>query len=482
MTYTNPILKGDYSDPDVIRVGTDYYMIASSFTYLPGIPVLTSKDLVSWRQIGNAAYRLPLAAYDKPMHKNGTWAPSIRFHNGLFYVYMCMPDDGLFCFTAQDPAGAWEAHYVKDVCGWIDPCPLFDGDEVYLVHGFAASRCGINNLLYIHRLSADGLSVLDKGRLVYDGFNFGDTTVEGPKLYKRSGYYYIFCPAGGVEAGYQLALRSKNIYGPYERRVVLKQGSTPINGPHQGGWVDTGRGQDWFIHFQDVNEYGRIPHLQPVKWVDDWPIMGINGEPVLEYAVPDTGFTSEMGLKMSDDFSGALKPEWQFQANPDAGRYALLKPGLRLHANDVPNPFEAAGFLSKLMQAFDFTMETRVSVKGDCAAGICMMGYDFNYIALENGKASLVSGTGIDMGRNRPAKSSTSIVEQITVSGAEAVLEMRVKQGKYSFYINGSPIGGVYKMSKGGWTGARPGIFCIGKAGFADFDGVRFTDESGKQI
>jgi len=217
--YTNPILYGDYSDPDVIRVEDDFYMVSSSFTYLPGIPVLHSRDLVHWEIAGYAAERLPFARYDHPAHKCGTWAPSIRWHHGLFYVFVCLPDEGLLVFTAKNPSDRWECHYVKDVTGWIDPCPLFDDDgQVWLVHGFAASRAGINNILYLHRMSSDAFQVLDKGRMIYDGNLNGDSTVEGPKVYKRKGQYWIFCPAGGVEHGYQLVLRADNLFGPYERR------------------------------------------------------------------------------------------------------------------------------------------------------------------------------------------------------------------------------------------------------------------------
>ena len=254
MHYQNPILLGDYSDPDVVRVGQDFYMTSSSFTYLPGLPILHSRDLVHWEQIGYAAARLPFARYDQPAHKCGTWAPSIRWHHGRFYVYVCLPDEGLLAFTAEDPAGSWECHYVKDVCGWIDPCPLFASDgSVWLVHALAASRIGINNMLMIHRMTDDGLQVLDKGVLVYDGHSHGDVTVEGPKIYERNGMYWILCPAGGVKDGYQLALRSSKIEGPYERKVVLKQGRTGINGPHQGGWVQDPQGHDWFLHFQDFD-------------------------------------------------------------------------------------------------------------------------------------------------------------------------------------------------------------------------------------
>ena len=281
--FYNPILPGFFSDPAICSNGKgDYYLVTSTFTYFPGVPIFHSRDLVNWEQVGWAAPFLPFERYDRPAHKCGTWAPSIRYMHGLFYVYVCLPDEGLMAFTAEKPEGPWTPHFVKDVCGWIDPCPLLDDNgDMYLVHGLANSRCGLNNMLFVHRMSADGLQVLDKGRLVYDGQDHGDVTVEGPKMYKRDGWYYIMCPAGGVEIGYQLVLRSRSPYGPYERRVTLSQGSTEVNGPHQGGWVDDGQGHDWFIHFQDRGVYGRIAHLQPVVWKDGWPEMGCAGEPVM---------------------------------------------------------------------------------------------------------------------------------------------------------------------------------------------------------
>ena len=483
--YTNPILYGDYSDPDVIRVGEDFYMISSSFTYVPGIPVLHSRDLVHWELIGYAARRLPFARYDKPAHKCGTWAPSLRYHNGLFYVYVCMPDEGLFAFTASDPAGTWECHYVKDVVGWIDPCPLFDDDgRVWLIHGFAASRVGINNVLYAHEMSPDGLKVLDKGRMIYDGADHNDTTVEGPKAYKRDGVYWILCPAGGVQSGYQLALRADSIYGPYERRVVLEQGNTPVNGPHQGGWVDDGRGIDWFIHFQDLDAYGRVPHLQPVDWSDGWPVMGDKGSPVLCGQIDMIPFPTE--IPASDDFRDGLGLQWQWQANPDQNWYTELKPGLRLHAAPAENLFHAGHFLSQLMQYRDFDMDVQFTLhaqEGD-AVGLGMMGYTYYCIALGQGRVSLKMGKAVEINRREPERVTETVLTEETWPHSDIVMRMRVRRGKVSFfYGNGShllrPLGGEYPMTCGGWTSARPGLFAMNtlgcRGGWADVKYVRIS-------
>ncbi len=480
MKYRNPILKGDYSDPDVIRVGEYFYMVSSSFTYLPGIPVMRSKNLVSWQTVGYAAARLPFERYDMPAHRRGTWAPSIRFYDGVFYVYVCLPDEGLLAFTSKDPSGEWSVHRVKDVVGWIDPCPFRDDDgSAYIVHGFAASRIGINNILYLHKTSSDGLSVLDKGRLVYNGDDFGDVTVEGPKMYKRCGYYYILCPAGGVKGGYQLALRSKNIYGPYERRVTLSQGDTLVNGPHQGGWVEDTRGNGYFMHFQDMGAYGRITHLQPVKWVDGWPEMGERGQPVLTGDAPDVEGDRRARPDMSDDFHGGMSMQWQWQANPNPDWREFTGGGLRLRAFPADSLFMAGQFLSQLMQSYNFDMDVlvRASMSPGDRAGLAAMGCEYGYIALE--RDSIVFARGI--ARNDEIADEQT-VESVGWPTGEALLRLSVRNGLYRFYYGENadslkPLGGESALSAGGWVGARPGIFCMNlsgvRGGYADFEYVR---------
>ena len=491
MLYHNPILKGDYSDPDVIRVGEDFYMISSSFTYFPGIPVMHSRDLVNWELIGYAAKSLPLPRYANPAHKCGTWAPSIRYHKGTFYVYVGLPDEGIFAFTAKDPAGDWECHWVKDVSGWIDPCPLFDEDgQVYLVHGFAASRCGINNILYAHRMSTDGLKILDKGILVYSGADHGDVTVEGPKWYRRGNTYWILCPAGGVKPGYQLALRSDSVFGPYTKRIVLSQGSTDINGPHQGAWFDDGKGHDWFIHFQDIGAYGRVPHLQPVDWSDGWPVMGNAGEPVAE---GDTFLPAcPMSIPASDSFSECIGLQWQFQANPNPAWYSLRHPGLRLYAYPADTLFQAGQFLSQLMQAYTFDMDAVITFRpedGDMA-GVGMMAYPYHYLGWEKDRLVLRRGDITEFDRSIPERVEEVQLAEMPTKGHRLRLRLHVENGFMRF--GAAPegqeiqyIGETIPLSAGGWTGARPGIFCMNRnrrlGGYADVEAVTFTAFDGME-
>ncbi len=293
-TYTNPVLCADYSDPDAIRIGADYYMTASSFSNTPGLPILHSRDLVNWELVNYALNKLPDSRYDKAVHGCGVWAPAIRYHYGKFFICFPMPDEGLYMITAEDPYGKWsDPVRIYEGAGRIDPCPFWDDDgRAYLVSGVAKSRIGYKSVLHIQEMQPDGMGLIGEPVVVFDGNENDQTTIEGPKLYKRNGWYYIFAPAGGVKTGWQTVLRSRNIYGPYEYRVVMRQGESDINGPHQGAWVDTVTGEDWFLHFQDVYAAGRIVHLQPMEWQDDWPVIGIAkngnsyGEPVRKYRKP----------------------------------------------------------------------------------------------------------------------------------------------------------------------------------------------------
>jgi len=332
-TYTNPILYTDYSDPDVCRVGDDYFMVASSFCNAPGLPVLHSKDLVNWKVISYAIDKVPGEQFEQPRHGCGVWAPAIRYHDGEFIIFFPMPDEGIYVVKTKDPWGKWE----EPTClfagkGWIDPCPFWDDDgKAYMVSAFAKSRIGFKSILNLCEITPDCVQMIDEGKHIFDGNVENQETIEGPKMYKRNGYYYIFAPSGGVKQGWQTVLRSKNIWGPYEARNVMYQKDTPVNGPHQGAWVDTQTGEDWFIHFQDVYAAGRIIHLQPMKWVNDWPVIGEfeegeeSGKPVLRWQKPNVGGTFEpISPAAEDDFTeDKLGLQWQWNANPRDGWFEL---------------------------------------------------------------------------------------------------------------------------------------------------------------
>lgn len=521
--YKNPILHMDYSDPDVIRVGEDFFMTASSFTYFPGLPILHSKDLVHWKVVSYALERMPYESYNLPSHGKGVWAPAIRHHKGEYFIYFGAPDEGIFMVKTRDPFGKWEAPIlVKEAKGWIDPCPFWDENgEAYLIHAFAASRCGIKSILHINRMSSDGTYLLDEGVLVIDGRE-NNPTLEGPKLYKRNGYYYIFAPAGGVESGWQSVFRSTNIYGPYEEKVVLAQGSTPINGPHQGGLVELENGEAWFVHFQDKEAYGRVVHLQPVKWIEDWPIMGTPiegtgclidkygisrvvdksflGQPVLEYTLPNTGkIILEVMPDTTDEFEQEeLGLQWGWQANPCKDWYSLeeRKGWLRLYTDNKrlegnATLYQLPNVLTQLLPATCFTVTTKLELVSGAledGGGLILTGETYNYVTLIH-KAEgyfLEYRQGISKGAGAEEKS----IQSIKINGYKVYLRAYVYHqdledkkalGQFFYSIDGKsfePIGEEFPLQPGKWVGAKIGLFAtnfqVGKStGYVDFDWIR---------
>ena len=369
--YVNPVINADYSDPDVCRVGNDYYMTSSSFGCFPGLQILHSTDLVNWEIIGAALTDYPGPNWDDeeswftsgqnldnpvrtvpgaaewrtiPQHGNGVYAPSIRYHNGEFYIYCGDPDRGIFMVKTSDPRGRWDDPvWVVKARGYIDPCPFWDEDgKAYLSHGCAGSRVGIKSVLLVAPMSADGTRLLGASRIVYDGHET-QPTIEGTKFYKRNGKYYIFSPAGGVPTGWQTVLRSDTPFGPYEERVVMAQGNSKINGPHQGAWIDTPSGEDWFMHFQDKSAYGRVVHLQPMSWTEDgWPVIGIDhdgdgvGEPVERYRKPDLKSSGVFQPSENDQFdSTELGLQWQWHSVPSPYWYYIDAAAKETHTNGI---------------------------------------------------------------------------------------------------------------------------------------------------
>jgi beta-xylosidase len=499
-TYKNPIIFADYSDPDVIRFGDDFYMVSSSFNCTPALQILHSKDLVNWKIVGVVSENLPSPVFNQPQHGKGVWAPSLRYHNGEFYVYYGDPDLGIFMSKTKNPAGPWEPLLcVKEVKGWIDPCPLWDADgKAYLVHAWAKSRVGFNSVLHINSMSVDGKQIADDSTLAFDGTKH-HPTMEGPKFYKRKGYYYIFAPAGGVAPGWQTVLRSKNVRGPYTDKIVLHQGKTQVNGPHQGGWVETQKGESWFVHFQDRGVYGRVVHLQPMWWKNDWPIMGINqdslgcGEPVMTWKKPDVGKTYTVEFpQTSDEFDSAkLGYQWQWQANHQNEWCSLTEKKGALRLKSIPTPPEGNNLWSVpnlLMQKFPaeaFTVTTSLDAHllnvGE-KTGLLVMGFDYSYIALE--KKS--DGLHVVKMMCKQADKGTQEAEEtsVPVKGSSVFFRVTVQSGAvcgFSYSEDGLTyqlLGNPFVAREGRWISAKVGLFAIVpsgsmKPGYTDFDWLR---------
>ncbi|RXF70245.1 glycosyl hydrolase 43 family protein [Arcticibacter tournemirensis] len=492
-TYKNPVIYADYSDPDVIRAGDTYYMIASSFTCQPGIPVLSSKDLVNWTIINYVYDRLPLPRYEAVQHGQGSWAPSIRYHKGRFFVFFCTPEDGLFMAESTDPAKKWELHLVQQVQGWEDPCPFWDDNgEAYLLHGQLGGGPAI-----LHRMSPDGKALLDGGKLIFqddkrqpvlEGFKFMD---------KREGYYYFTAPAGGVSTGWQSVFRSKNIYGPYEDRIVLAQGKTEINGPHQGGLVQTQTGEWWFLHFQDKGAYGRITHLQPVEWKDGWPVMGRDedgdgtGEPVNGGKKPSVGKKYAIQLpQTSDEFNNRqLGLQWQWQAAPQNEWYSLSarKGWLRLTASSNDGVLRAPNALLQKFPAPAFTATTRLTFRPASAgerAGLIVMGSYYTWLCLE--KQAEGYRLVLYEGENKEGKEKMKMLASVPVVAGTMWLRATVDAKamvSYSYSSDGKSfitVGKPLRSMQGTWIGAKAGLLCTSPAintvhGHADFDFFKIT-------
>jgi beta-xylosidase len=459
---------------------------------------------VNWTIVNYAINKIvPEKIFDVPQHSKGVWAPAIRFHKNEFYIYWGDPDFGVYMVKTKNPYASWEAPVlVLEGKGIIDPCPLWDGNKTYLVHAWAGSRAGINSLLTIHQMNSDGTKVIDEGKHVFDGHD-KHHTVEGPKLYKKDGYYYVFAPAGGVATGWQLALRSKNIYGPYEEKVILEQGSTAINGPHQGAWVSTQNGDSWFMHFQDKGIYGRVLFLEPMFWKNGWPEVGKDidgngiGEPILQYTKPNVSKQYSIQTpKESDDFyDGKYGIHWQWYGNSSV-KWSAQIPGtdyLRLFSvskKEVPNLWDVPNLLLQKLPAENFVTTTKVKLNIEWetsgkTAGLLMMGQSYAYVGIsyEDGNYWVKQVSCIDAINGKTEK----IIEKKKLLNNEVFLRMEVKGPDancfYSYSLDGinfQSIGESFKAQKDLWISAKIGIFSVSESNvrigsYADFDWFKVT-------
>lgn len=492
-TFTNPLMWGDWPDPDVIRVGDDFYFVSTSMHYVPGSPIATSKDLVNWKMVGYAVERYDEdPRYDMQngqLYLNGSWANSIRYNNGKFYVAFCTPykrgiEDGHFSICeAEKPEGPWKRTIFPEYL--YDPGLFFDDDgKVYVAHG--------QGKLYLTELNSDVRSVKGKPVEIWNkrfkdsrtfGGHFG---MEGAHMYKINGKYYITCPAGGTE-GWQVCLRSDNIYGPYEHKIIAEDSTSyPPNGLHQGGMVQLKNGDWWFIIMQDRGAIGRVPHLLPVKWVDGWPMLGDNGKDVITYPKPNVGKTYPvLAPETSDEFTKKrLGLQWQWNHNPDNSKWTLTeRPGyMRLKASQAANLKEARNTLTQRVQGPSSEGSVVMGLAGlkeGNVAGFGVFQFPYAYVAVQQ------------EGNNRKVVmcNDGEIVETVeAIKGDKIWIRARVTDqnfiARFYYSLDGktfSPIGNELKMGLGlDWTANR---FCLfnystkasGVDGYADFDWFRFT-------
>lgn len=460
-TFVNPVLNADYSDPDVIRVGEKYYMVCSDFHFI-GIPMLESEDMVNWKIISQVYDRFDFPEWENnSRYGGGAWAPALRYHDGKYWVYFCTPDEGLFMSNATDPRGPWSPLLnVKHISGWEDPCPFWDEDgQAYL----GRSQLGGGPII-LHKMSPDGTRLLDNGKKVYEG-----PVAEGTKIFKKDGYYYMSIPEGGVSTGWQTILRSKNIYGPYKKKIVLEQGTTKINGPHQGALVDTPSGEWWFYHFQGTDPLGRVVHLQPVSWKEGWPFVGVDkdgngiGEPVKQWKKPDINVASKtVAPQTDDDFSSTrLGLQWQFNHNPVNDKWSLTeRPGyLTIKALKADKLRSARNMFTQKHMGYEGVSTTEINCSGLAngqRAGLSCVGNKYNAIGVERVNDQNYIYVEFDgVSRRITAVSSETLWFRVTLDA---------NYNEHQFYYsldNNDYIAceDAYELRSSDWKGARVGIY-----------------------
>ncbi len=376
-TFTNPLFYDEFSDPDVIRVGDDYYLAGTTMHSVPGLVILHSRDLVNWENISYCFDRFdfPEDRFALKNHQEiygqGIWAPAIRYHNGQFYIFSNVNGKGLQCYTSKDIRGPWQHHNMQ---GRIyDLSVLFDDDgKIYAIHGYGEVKCT--------ELKADMSGPIEETErtIIPEGNGVG----EGHHMYKINGMYYLISTDYRPN-GRTLCSRSKSIWGPYETCVItadetfgyhaapltqIPQGeqyrighdgtmfgipqvdkdATACTNIHQGGIVEDQSGQWWALLMMDFHSIGRTVTLAPITWKDGWPMLGLEGnlgraprtwfKPNIEsVAVPQQQTAPHAPYDRSDDFNYSpstkhLKPIWQWNHNPDDSRWSLTGGRLRLRS------------------------------------------------------------------------------------------------------------------------------------------------------
>ena len=470
MNYKNPILHFDFSDPDCIRDNDDFYLVASSFNHFPGLPILHSNNLVNWSIIN---YALPNLSthFDEVRHGEGVWAPSIRKHNGMYYIVYPLPDEGIFEIHTTDLHKSFsKPHCLISGKGYEDPCPLWVDDKCYLVFSFVKSRIGFNSLLAVQEVDSTLDHTIGEYKIVYDGHN-DNPTIEGAKFHYMNDYYYIMAPAGSVKGGWQTCLRSKNVFGPYESKIVLYQGDTLINGPHQGALIDLDdKGKNFaFIHFQDMRSYGRIVHLEPVKFINDWPICGNIADPLLagtpvsehEYLINKE---SNESIQISDNFNGfELSLMWQHPSNLNDFYKVDNKLILSMNNTNYANQINLIPFqLTTKVPSLEFNIRTELDftkMKNNDHLGFTVMGERYSAIDFmkynDNIIISLIDGKFNEIDK---------VIDKVYINESSALINAQFRNKDiydlfYTIHVNGIKVFDKVKAYAGRWIGTKIGFY-----------------------
>jgi alpha-N-arabinofuranosidase len=493
--FDNPVLPGFYPDPSVCRVGDDYYLVNSSFQYFPGVPIHHSKDLIHWQPIGHCLTRPSQLELTKSGFWGGIYAPSIRYHEGTFYMVTTNTSNkGNFYVYTNDPAGEWsEPLWVAQ--GGIDPDLFFDDDgKTY----FMSTEGGIR-LCEIDIATGAQLTASTK---IWQGT--GGRYPEAPHIYKKDGYYYLLIAEGGTEYGHKVTIaRSRLIYGPYEgnpanpilTHINESAQSNPIQGTGHADIIQAHDGSWWivFLAFRPQiythHVLGRETFLAPVRWdMNAWPVVNGNGTAALHMDVPTLPQVAVPAPPVRDDFSAA-KPglEWNFLCNPHEENYSLTarKGYLRLRAATLTlNDIDSPTFLGRRQQHIRFRATAAVDFKNiseGAEAGLTTyMTNNHRYdlaVTARNGQHFLILTYYLGAMKH--------LEREVPLSGGKVYLRAESNGEHYTYYYsaNGKDFEKLSAMdarflsseTAGGFTGVYIGMFAQqgqrGASGaYADFD------------
>jgi beta-xylosidase len=346
-------------------VDSSYYMVNTTMFVFPGVTILKSYDLVNWEYCCNAVPRFDFSkCYDLDgcnRYGHGQWATSLKYHNGKFYLLFITLNEGGFLCSANKPEGPWQIRKLPK--GFYDPGLFFDDDgRIYVAHGYSE--------IYMTELDQNFAPISKDSLIITGDIRKG---LEGSHVYKINGYYYLYCTYGGLD-GIQAAFRSKNIYGPFEEKVVISEKTHGPNfGIHQGALIHTQTGEWWTMLFVDSGPFGRFPSLQPITWEDGWPMVGVDGHAVVTCKKPDVGKSYPIKeLPASDEFDGAkLGLQWEWNHNPEPSKWSLAEnPGyLRLRTVKV---------VDSLQKALNTLTQRMFAFYSDSLASIATTKMDFN--------------------------------------------------------------------------------------------------------
>lgn len=478
------------------------HIFRGCLSFIPGIWFIGRSSITAYRLclLRNMTGRL--------MVREPGRHPSGIIRESFLYLFHCR-DEGIFVARSKDPKGIFTLNRLCESRGWIDPCPFWDEDgRAYMIFAYARSRCGIKHRLALVEMDQECTRLKGEPKVIFDGTQLAPTS-EGPKLYKKDGWYYVLMPSGGVATGWQSALRAKKIWGPYEYRIVMHQGNTAVNGPHQGAWVDTPEGSSWFIHFQDVGELGRIVHLQPMCFQDGWPFIGCEtngdmiGEPVEEWELPKAGQPAYR-IADSDEFeTGRPGLQWQWQSNPREAFFAQEAKKGSLKLACLANPerenllWYAPNVMTQIPQSNAFTAEVKLKLSGGdgtegCDGDMAVLGmtghhYAFCGLERENERLWLRLYEGFVTGKEFEGQAMEGLAASKEWNQDKALwLRMELGEDKMFFFSvsdDGStflPFGPSFHLAKGTWTGAKLCLWAcnrnnIASGGWGEYDYIHIS-------